>query len=50
MKKYLGKDKSLINKIGDFKIEFIPREENQELDILSKYTLEASPVKEVNFI
>lgn len=44
MKKYLSKVEALIRGITDFKILSIPRDENQEVDTLSKYSLGVPPL------
>lgn len=47
-KEYLAETKELINGIGEFEIQVIPREANQEEDALTKYVVGASLVKEVH--
>lgn len=48
--KSIWEDKALISRIVDFKIIGIPREENKEVDTVSKYALWPPPLQEVHYI
>lgn len=48
--KNMVKAKALIEGIKDFEIKVIPKEENQEVDPMSKYAFAASPWNEIHCV